>query len=398
MFVDRDERVAMARGAAFLFGAGALLVAISLLLPHHGMHVVGVVVPIALAALAASALWLRPRSLPPRWFPAVLGFGSVLVSTCIAFGGAAAGAYAFMLVWVALYSAYFFRTTRRIAEQMLFAGAVGVAGFEIQGHTPAPQAHWLMALGVSTVAAVLVANLTARARGQRRDLESAAAMAQGLDDPEQFADVICEALQRSTHADVTVLLEPLADAEGLRVSGLRGTERAALLFTSGPARAALHGAFASSRRKLIVSERPRRSGWRRGSVIGLAQPIIRDGRAAGVLALAYERPRAWLPERAADAALVFAAQASVALERLERVHRDRERRALEINDNIVQGLAVAKYAIGHGLIEEGVKAIDETLARARQLITDQLGDVAQDDGAVRPGDLVRQHASRLETL
>jgi K+-sensing histidine kinase KdpD len=353
---------------------------------------------VALAAVVSLTLALRPRLLPPSWFRGLIACGSVLVSTCIAFGGAAAGAYAFMFVWVALYSAYFFQTTARIAAQMLFAGAVGIAAFEIQGHTPAPQTAWLMALGVSTVAAVLVANLTARARGQRRDLERAAAMAQGLDDPEAFADVICEALQRSTHADVTVLLEPLADAEGLRVSGLRGTERAALLFTSTEARAALRRAFAESGREVIVSERPRRSGWRRGSVIGVAQPILREGRAAGVLALAYERPRAWMPERAADAALVFAAQASVALERLERLHRDRERRALEINDNIVQGLAVAKYAIGHGLLDEGIKAIDETLARARRLITEQLGDVAQEGGEVRPGDLVRKRASRLETL
>lgn len=398
MLTARDERVAMARGAAFLFGAGALLVAISLALPHPGMKLVGVLVPVALAALVATALALRPRLLPAQWFELLLMFGSALVSACIAFGGGVAGAYAFMFVWVALYSAYFFQTTRRIVQQMLFAGGVGIAGFEIQGQTPAPQAHWVMALGVSAVAAVLVANLTARSRGQRGDLEAAAAMAQGLQEPEQFADVICASLQRSSHADVTVLLEPLADAEGLRVSGLRGTQQAALVFTSAVARTSLHRAYATMRRVPIVAERPVRRGWRRGSVIGLAQPIVRDGHAVGVLALAFERPRAWLPERAADAALVFSAQASVALERLERLHRDRERRALEINDNIVQGLAVAKYAIGHGMVEEGVKAIDETLARARRLITEQLGDVAQEDGEVRPGDLVRERASTLEAL
>jgi GAF domain len=387
----------MARGAAFLFGAGALLVSLTILLPHRHVELAGVLVTVGLAAVAAVMLLVRPKLLPPAAFRVLIAFGSVLVSSCIAFGGSAAGAYAFMFVWVGLYSAYFF-TARGITAQMLFAGAVGLGGFQIQGHVPARQAQWLMALGVSVVAAILVAQLTARWRGQRRDLESAAAMAQGLDDPEEFADVICDALQRSTQADVTALLEPLADAEGLRVSGLRGTERTALLFTSVEARAALHRAFSDSRRVFISSDRARRRRLRRGGVIGLAQPVIRDGRAAGVLALAYERPRAWLPERAADAALVFAAQASVALERLERVHRDRERRALEINDNIVQGLAVAKYAIAHGLIDEGVKAIDQTLARARHLITAQLGDVAREDGQVRPGDLVREQASHLETL
>jgi GAF domain-containing protein len=125
-------------------------------------------------------------------------------------------------------------------------------------------------------------------------------------------------------------------------------------------------------------------------VIGHAQPIIRDGRAVGVLALGYGRPRRSVPERAATAALLFAAEASVAMERAERLARDRERRALDINDNIVQGLTVAKYAIGQGHVAEGLRAIDDTLRRARQLITDQLTEATAGQGGPRPGDLVRE--------
>jgi hypothetical protein len=396
----RDERVAMARGAAFLFGAGAVLVVVTLAFPYHDVDLPGVLVPVALASAVAVALVRRPRLLRPRDYPAVLALGAVLVSCCIAFGGNAAGAYAFMYVWVALYAAHFF-TSRMVVIQMAFAGGLGIAGFEIDGITQAPEAHWLMALGVATVTAALVGSLTRRARGQRNDLERAAAMASGLVDPVGFAGLVCEALERSARADVTAVLEPLDDAEGLRVTGLRGTEEAALIFTRSEARESLQQAYRQSRRSLILTggRRSRALSFREGTVIGLAQPIVRDGRAAGVLALAWLRPRQWLPERASAAALVFAAQASVAMERVERLNRDRERQALEINDNIVQGLAVAKYAIAQGMLEEGTRAIDETLARARRLITEQLNEIVREPGGViRPGDLVRGEASRLEAL
>ena len=69
---------------------------------------------------------------------------------------------------------------------------------------------------------------------------------------------------------------------------------------------------------------------------------------------------------------------------------------IDINDNIVQGLTVAKYAIGQGHVEEGTRAIDDTLRRARQLITDQLEEATADQGGPRPGDLVRE--SKVEEL
>jgi signal transduction histidine kinase len=97
-------------------------------------------------------------------------------------------------------------------------------------------------------------------------------------------------------------------------------------------------------------------------------------------------------QRTAAAAFVMASTAGRLLERLERLNRERERRALEINDGIVQGLVVAKYAMAAGNVTEAVRAVDETLEAARRLVTAQLDDVA--GGAVRPGDLVRGSALR----
>lgn len=51
----------------------------------------------------------------------------------------------------------------------------------------------------------------------------------------------------------------------------------------------------------------------------------------------------------------------------------REAQALQMHDNIVQGLAHAKLALELGQREEGYQAIEETLAASRRIITDVLG-------------------------
>jgi PAS domain S-box-containing protein len=76
-----------------------------------------------------------------------------------------------------------------------------------------------------------------------------------------------------------------------------------------------------------------------------------------------------------------------------RVHEERMRRraALEINDNVVQGLTAAIYALE---IEDEVAAqahLRRTLSSAQQVITD-LGRPAEGDD-LAPGDLVRTSAS-----
>jgi hypothetical protein len=71
--------------------------------------------------------------------------------------------------------------------------------------------------------------------------------------------------------------------------------------------------------------------------------------------------------------------------------RARQRRALEINDNVVQGLARAKMALDMHLEEEGDQAVEETMAKARHIITGLLGENEVKPGRLRrdrPGDKV----------
>jgi hypothetical protein len=66
--------------------------------------------------------------------------------------------------------------------------------------------------------------------------------------------------------------------------------------------------------------------------------------------------------------------------------RERERQAVEINDNIVQGLTVAKYALEVGRDDQSRKAVEDTLRKSQELISQLLGD---DDDGVKPGHMRR---------
>jgi hypothetical protein len=57
----------------------------------------------------------------------------------------------------------------------------------------------------------------------------------------------------------------------------------------------------------------------------------------------------------------------------------RRQQALEINDNVVQGLAVAKYAFDLGDLDRAREAVEGTLGAARRIISDLLDEVGADE-------------------
>src|SRR5262245_18492213 len=68
--------------------------------------------------------------------------------------------------------------------------------------------------------------------------------------------------------------------------------------------------------------------------------------------------------------------------------RVRRREALNIHDNVVQGLAIAKMSLDLGRVAEATAAVERTLAASRQIITDLLGQPGS-DVSLGPGDLRR---------
>jgi PAS domain S-box-containing protein len=74
----------------------------------------------------------------------------------------------------------------------------------------------------------------------------------------------------------------------------------------------------------------------------------------------------------------------------------RRRQALEINDNVVQGLTIAVYAIEDGDYDRAVSYLDRTLSAGRKMMNDLLEPL--DRGDLSPGELVRSVATSLEEV
>jgi PAS domain S-box-containing protein len=71
-------------------------------------------------------------------------------------------------------------------------------------------------------------------------------------------------------------------------------------------------------------------------------------------------------------------------------HRLGRKHALEINDNLVQGLALAKYRLALDDTAGALEAIGETLEEARRIVSDLQGE----SGPPAPGDLRRERPAR----
>ena len=71
----------------------------------------------------------------------------------------------------------------------------------------------------------------------------------------------------------------------------------------------------------------------------------------------------------------------------------RRKEALELNDHVVQGLVVAKASFELGDHDGGTRALDATLARAKVLVSDLLGEQTGEE--MGPGALVRERPAAV---
>jgi PAS domain S-box-containing protein len=77
------------------------------------------------------------------------------------------------------------------------------------------------------------------------------------------------------------------------------------------------------------------------------------------------------------------------------VARLSQQQALELNDNVVQGLAAAKLALDIGQEERAASLVERTLSSARAIISGLLRD-AEKEERLKPGDLVREKPASLD--
>jgi signal transduction histidine kinase len=74
--------------------------------------------------------------------------------------------------------------------------------------------------------------------------------------------------------------------------------------------------------------------------------------------------------------------------------KERQRQALELNDDVVQGLAVARMALDLGQRDKAVDAIEQSMQSASRIISDLLGQ-ADTETRLGAGDLVRDRPAQL---
>ena len=163
----------MARSGAYLFGSGATLALIWLVLPTSGKVDTGGMLLAVGASYAMVVFLLAAFDRIPIWgFKAMLFGFTLLVSAMIYYSGKSASPYSFFYVWAALYALYFF-SAAEAARQVIVMGlayAAVLVAHHMTGNTIGEvvvavedsAAQWSIAFGTLVVATALFGLLKER--------------------------------------------------------------------------------------------------------------------------------------------------------------------------------------------------------------------------------------------
>jgi diguanylate cyclase (GGDEF)-like protein len=156
---SRDES-RMAPIAAVMYATAGTVVGLSLLLPHPPeMNRPALLFAALVGPLTAIPVWLLRRHLPRWFFHLTTASGTILAGLCVYWSGEAASAYSFLLLWVAVFSAYFFSPAELVAH-LVFAGAVYAAALAAHPQADADlAAHWLVTMVCIGLASAIISSL-----------------------------------------------------------------------------------------------------------------------------------------------------------------------------------------------------------------------------------------------
>src|SRR5258708_22601436 len=118
----------MARTGAYLYGAGGVLVAVSLLLSVPGARHWPIGAVAAIALVVAAMLYRWGHRLSPSFYPVLTALGTGLISVIVRFAGDGAQAYAFLYLFAALYAFYFYEAGQAMLQVALIGLACAVVG------------------------------------------------------------------------------------------------------------------------------------------------------------------------------------------------------------------------------------------------------------------------------
>jgi diguanylate cyclase (GGDEF)-like protein len=146
----------IARVIGVLYGAGAILVGASLVLPHPAHSKDAGIIAIAVAAAMVSILLWALAGRLPRWLlQVIIALGSALISLAVYFAGQPS-AYVAMFIWVVLVSAFFFPGRRTALQMAWLLTAYGIVLFSIPDNGYSPVTRLLLTgFAFGTAAAVV---------------------------------------------------------------------------------------------------------------------------------------------------------------------------------------------------------------------------------------------------
>lgn len=172
-----EDEALMARTFAFLFGIGATLALMTLLLPGSPDRQELPFVAVAASAYSTAVALVLAYDRLPRWvFQAAPLLGNLLITLALLFGGAQSlAAYALFYYWVALTAFYFFAT-----RWAIFCAAVASVSYgAVMATFPSVellQLKWLMLTGGLFVTGAIVGLLRMRADQLLAQLSAAASI------------------------------------------------------------------------------------------------------------------------------------------------------------------------------------------------------------------------------
>ena len=159
------DRAAMAGIAALMYTVGGLVVYVSLLLPLPEDTDRVAIFGIGLACLVAGPLiWLGRGRLPEWFFHVTTASGTVLTALAVHWGGGADSPYTWFILFVAVFSSYFFSLRATLAHVALagLAYALAIASYpDAEGDAAN---HWLVSMAVLGVASGVILSLVSARR------------------------------------------------------------------------------------------------------------------------------------------------------------------------------------------------------------------------------------------
>ena len=155
----------MAPIAALMYAVAGLVVAGSVLLPHpSAMNDAAILALGASGLVTAGLIWLLRDRLPTWLFHVTTAAGTALTGLCVYWGGEANSPYTWLILWVAVFSAYFF-TVRQTVAHLALAGAGFAVVLAVHPEPDTNAAtHWIVTMTVITLAAGAILSLVSARR------------------------------------------------------------------------------------------------------------------------------------------------------------------------------------------------------------------------------------------